>query len=96
MNAVHTRNLSPAEIEACEFVMPFGKHKGKTFYDIAVGDEVSYLVWFSNLDNLYDDTREAIETFMAIPWVQDMARDSDTTKESKKRGSNGKGWKTQY
>jgi hypothetical protein len=48
------------DINPEDFVMPFGKYKGETLGDIAASDP-AYLDWLAGLDNLYEDTRKAVD-----------------------------------
>lgn len=47
-------------------VMPFGKHKGKTFDEIPL----SYLDWVLSLDNLHPRLEARLEAYLAIPPIQ--------------------------
>ena len=57
--------------QAQQFVMPLGKHKGKTLDDIASTDEgLKYLDWIVGEGFLWDRTEEAIKTYLADPAIQ--------------------------
>ncbi len=54
------------------FIVPFGKHQGKTLKDTPV----SYLAWMRGLDNLYPDTKQALEGYLSDPVVkEELARE---------------------
>jgi hypothetical protein len=69
--------------ETCAFVMPFGKHKGKTLCDIAVDDPdgARYLDWVVGLSDLRPDLHAALKSFLAIPWVEKMVEESMNSRE---------------
>ena len=48
-----------------EFIMPFGKHKGKTLEDTPL----TYLDWLLSA-NLHDNTRKAIEGYLSEPVIK--------------------------
>ncbi len=69
--------------EACDFVMPFGKHKNKSLRAIAIDDPdgARYLDWAVGLEDLYPETRDALKTFLAIPWVARMVDEAVESRE---------------
>ena len=50
-------------MENKDFVMPFGKHKGKPLEKVPL----LYLDWVNNLPDLYDDTRAAVSGYLKEP-----------------------------
>ncbi len=69
--------------EACSFLMPFGKHRGKSLRDIAIDDPdgARYLDWCVGLKDLHPETRDALKTFLAIPWVVKLVEDAMESRE---------------
>lgn len=64
------------EDQSCKFQMPFGKHIGKTLEDIAlIEKDVKYLDYMIGQD-LYGEVKEALETFLKIPWVSRMVSEA--------------------
>jgi len=54
-----------------DFIIPFGKYKGKKLGEI---DDLPYLDWMVGLDDLYPDTKAALESYLAQP---EIARELD-------------------
>lgn len=55
---------------ACSFVMPLGKHKGKTLTRIGNNDEgLLYLDWIVGQEWINGRLREALETYLKHPAV---------------------------
>ena len=51
-----------------DYVMPFGKHKGKSLDEIAEDDDgVRYLDWMRGVRDEGDSVREAIDRFLDDP-----------------------------
>lgn len=58
--------------DAKRFVMPLGKYKGQTLYDIHHDDQgLKYLDWLVGQDWIHGRTREAIEAFLSNPVIGD-------------------------
>ncbi len=56
--------------EAKNFAFPFGKYKGQTLDKIASTDRgLAYLDWARGLDNLYPDTKAALEAYCSDPAI---------------------------
>jgi hypothetical protein len=64
------------------FVVPFGKYKGKKLGDV---DDLLYLNWMRGLDNLYDDTKKALEEFFSDP-TREQLLDELKEEDAKNRG----------
>jgi hypothetical protein len=64
------------------FVIPFGKYKGKT---LEQADDLLYLSWMRGLDNLYDDTKKALEEFLSDP-TREQLLDELKEEDAKNRG----------
>ena len=73
--------------QACQFSMPFGKYQGQTLEKIATSDPagVGYLDWMSE-NKLTGEIKEALEVFLAIPWVKELVERS----VEKRRGRVGR------
>ena len=57
--------------EAADFVMPFGKYKGKTIDEVAVTDEgLRYLDWFAG-EVTKEPVRTAVATYLADPAISE-------------------------
>lgn len=57
--------------EAQDFVMPFGKYKGRSLDSIASDDDgLRYLDWALGNMDLYARTKEAIEAYLADPGIK--------------------------
>lgn len=57
--------------ESQEFVMPFGKYKGRKLDDIATDDEgLKYLDWAIGNATLMGRTKDALTTFLADASIQ--------------------------
>lgn len=55
---------------ASEFVLPFGKHKGRTLDQVAETDKgLLYLDWLNGLENTSGDLKLALETYLADPAI---------------------------
>jgi hypothetical protein len=69
--------------DACEFVMPFGKYRGKALRDIAIDDPdgARYLDWAVGLGDLHPATKDAIKTFLSLPWVAKLVDEAIEGKE---------------
>lgn len=51
---------------ASEFILPFGKHKGKTVDKVAETDEgLLYLDWLNGQDFVKGDLKTALETYLS-------------------------------
>jgi uncharacterized protein (DUF3820 family) len=62
-----------------DYVLPFGKHKGRRLYDIVMTDPL-YLDWLADQPFLTSETKETLKAFLAIDWVShfvDEALESD-------------------
>jgi len=55
-------------MEACDFMMPFGKHMGKTLWAILEKDP-KYIDWMAGCA-WHNDVLEAVTTFLKHPDVQ--------------------------
>ncbi len=57
-----------------DFVMPFGKHKGKTLDDVPL----SYLEWLRDLDDLQEPLLSAVLEYCEQDWFQgELEREED-------------------
>lgn len=54
--------------EACDFVWPFGKYKGKTLWEILEQDP-KYMDWMAGC-SWYNETLDALTIFLKHPDVQ--------------------------
>lgn len=64
-----------------DFKMPFGKHKGDALKDIA---DLTYLDYIVGFDDLYDDTKAALEGFMGQDHIQEKLKAQLDEKERKR------------
>lgn len=84
--------------DACKFIMPFGKHRGKPLREIVTDDPdgARYLDWVAGLSNLRPETAEALKVFLAIPWVakevDDALRDSHDYDEPPENADRPPAW----
>jgi hypothetical protein len=71
--------------QACKFTIPFGKYKGKTLDQIATTDPAGpgYLDWMVKHDNLSPDFKDALKSFLAIHWVQELVERSVEDQEGR-------------
>jgi uncharacterized protein (DUF3820 family) len=71
--------------DACKFVMPFGKHRGKTLRDIATDgpDGARYLDWMIGAVNLdgHPGMADALKAFLLLPWVAKLVEESLESRE---------------
>jgi hypothetical protein len=59
--------------DACDFLVPFGKYRGRKLADVGRTDDgLRYLVWMVNLDDLRDETRAHIAAYLKEPRVAKM------------------------
>lgn len=79
-----------------EFVVPFGKFSNRSLQEIHQEEGVEgirYLLWMQSLPDLYDDTREMLDTFLGD---EDLADDVEEARRlndegGRRRGGSGGG-----
>jgi hypothetical protein len=90
------RNSEPMPFdEAAEFNVPFGKYRNMTLQEVHQQDGpegLRYLLWMQGLENLYDDTAAALESFLgADELAEDVAEARRLDEEQKKNRGGYKG-----